>query len=216
MKAYESILDIPRPGLCEDVWRMDESGAYVLTPEAETKIDAFVRYIKRKFGMPGSVHVRLVGSLMSNSYSDSSDIDVHFSSDLVRKSRLDDLNQLIWEAVQEYKAEYPDMLDVAGHPLEAYFLDNTNHDLTSVGCYDFDLRKWLVGPEMKDLSFDPYKKYFGKDMKRLSGIIGKVRQSIFETYELALVMLKSNDPEFKERHAGKMLAAFRRAKSIYE
>lgn len=91
-----------------------------------------------------------------------------------------------------------------------------NHDLTSVGCYDFGLRKWLVGPELRDQSFDPYMKYFGKDMKRLSGIIEKARQAIFETYELSLVLLKSSNPEFKGRQAERLMSSLRRARRIYE
>lgn len=216
MNTSESILDAPRPGLCGDVWRMDESGEYALTPEAETKIGAFVRFMKLKFGMPDSVRVRLVGSLMSNSYSDSSDIDVHFSSEQVKKNKLDRLNTLMRKASDQYSAAYPDMMSVAGHPIQAYFLDNVNHDLTSVGCYDFGLGKWLVGPELRDQSFDPYMKYFEKDMKRLSGIIEKARRAIFETYELSLVLLKSSNPEFKSRQSAKLMSSLRRGCRIYE
>jgi hypothetical protein len=30
----------------------------------------------------------------------------------------------------------------------------------SIGCYDLTNKKWLVGPELKDQSFNPYSEYY--------------------------------------------------------
>lgn len=55
---------------------------------------------------------------------------------------------------------------------------NPFQDLMSVGCYDFLNKKWLVGPDFKDMNFDPYAEYFMKDLKSVDDVIDGVRSII--------------------------------------
>lgn len=53
-----------------------------------------------------------------------------------------------------------DNLFVAGeHPLEFYFQPNLYADMGSCGCYDLMNDKWLSGPQIVELEFDPYEEY---------------------------------------------------------
>ena len=45
------------------------------------------------------------------------------------------------------------------HPLEFYFQPNIYADMGSCGCYDLMNDKWLSGPQLVDLEFDPYEEY---------------------------------------------------------
>ena len=72
---------------------------------------------------------------------------------------------------------------------------NPFQDLMSVGCYDFNEDIWLVGPDIKDLNFDPFAEYFIKDLKSVDDIIDDVRSIILQIYELSIGTLKTQDPE---------------------
>ena len=88
-------------------------------------------------------------------------------------------------------------------------------DMMSVGCYDFTNKQWLVGPELKDMSFDPYAEYFTKDMKNVDDVIDDVRSIILQIYELAIGFIKTNDNELKEKLAKKLKPLMSKAASIF-
>lgn len=52
-----------------------------------------------------------------------------------------------------------DYLFIGLHPLEFYFQPNLYADMGSCGCYDLMNDKWLSGPQLVDLEFDPYEEY---------------------------------------------------------
>lgn len=43
--------------------------------------------------------------------------------------------------------------------MEFYFQPNLYADMGSCGCYDLMNDKWLSGPQLVDLEFDPYEEY---------------------------------------------------------
>ena len=88
--------------------------------------------------------------------------------------------------------------------------------MMSVGCYDFLNNIWLVGPELKDTSFDPYAEYFTKDMKNVDDVIDDVREAILKIYELAIALLKTNDKDFKEKLAKKLKPLIAKAAKIFK
>lgn len=78
MKACipESILDDPRESLSPEVWD-SSSTPPVLTDEAQAKIDALVDWVQQKHKF-NDLSVYIIGSICSNSYSSTSDIDIDF------------------------------------------------------------------------------------------------------------------------------------------
>lgn len=118
-RVEESVLDFPQEGLCPDLWEGSPESP-TLVPEAARKIQKLVRHMASKFKMK-EPQVHLVGSLMSNSYSSKSDIDVHFCSDYVVKSKVDTLNKMMRREFEEYAEAFPSDSAVGSHPLEVYF-----------------------------------------------------------------------------------------------
>lgn len=99
---------------------------------------------------------------------------------------------------------------------EIYMQPNPFQDLMSVGCYDFLGRRWLVGPDFMPIGFDPYAKYFDKDLKSVDDVIDSVRSIILQMYELSIATLKSKDEKFKESASKKLLAAMKKAKHLFD
>lgn len=213
-KFNESILDAPQKALNPYIWQLSIEGTYELTPLAEQKITAIVQWAIAEFNIP-DMHVRIVGSLASNSYSSKSDIDLHFSSPKIVKSKADEFNIEFKEKFAEFISQNPQLSEIGGHPIEVYFQKNVWQDMMSVGCYDFFEKKWLAGPEIKDISFDPFASYFFKDMKKVSDVIYDIRNIILEMYELCIAVVKANDASFKDKVSKKLLSCTKRATQMY-
>ena len=197
MIELESILDTPKDGLDPAVWKADDSGKFVLTDEAQTKIQTIVDYEIRKFGLK-NVSVRITGSITSNQYSEDSDIDVHMSFDGLNEGNSDDLNKVARRDFEEhFKMDNPNSYNIGNHPIEIYFQVNPYQDLMSIGCYDFIQKMWMVGPDLKPLDFDPYSEFYSDGMEYVKDVISDIRNVILECYETAMVIQNSSDGDFK-------------------
>lgn len=101
--------------------------------------------------------VNVVGSICSNQYTEDADIDIHIQVELPTEVA-DKLNQL--RKLEQDSIFRGECLFVAGeHPLEFYFQPNLYADMGSCGCYDLMNDKWLSGPQLVDLEYDPYDDY---------------------------------------------------------
>lgn len=100
--------------------------------------------------------VNVVGSICSNQYTEDADIDIHIHVDLSQETaeKLNNMRKL--EQDQIFKDDY---LFIGLHPLEFYFQPNLYADMGSCGCYDLMNDKWLSGPQLVDLEYDPYEEY---------------------------------------------------------
>lgn len=100
--------------------------------------------------------VNVVGSICSNQYTDDADIDVHIQVDLPQQvaDKLNNLRKMEQDSI--FKDDY---LFFGLHPLEFYFQPNIYSDMGSCGCYDLMNDKWLSGPLLVDLEYDPYEDY---------------------------------------------------------
>ena len=214
MKANESILDFPKETLNPSIWTKLDDGTYVLRDEVRATIQAIVDWAKSTFKMPNA-RVNITGSNTSNSYSSSSDIDIHFNSPNFKVEKADDFNKIFRKKFEELVAQKPELGEVNGVKTEVYMQPNPFQDMMSVGCYDFLNSIWLVGPELKDTSFDPYAEYFTKDMKNVDDVIEDVRSTILQVYELAIALVKSNDIDFKEKTAKKLKPLVSKAAKIF-
>jgi len=76
----ESVLDKPQDTLDPKVWSVNASTSEVaLTDEAQQKIQKAVDWVQSKYQFP-ELSVFIIGSITSNSYSSTSDIDIDFCS----------------------------------------------------------------------------------------------------------------------------------------
>ena len=214
MALKESILDFPKDTLNPSIWTQLDDGTYALREDVEDVVEKIASWARQAFKIP-EMSVHLTGSNTSNSYSSSSDLDIHFSSPKFKKDKADEFNNILRKKFEELVAQHPELGEVNGVKTEVYMQPNLYQDMMSVGCYDFSNHKWLVGPELKDTSFDPYAEYFTKDMKNVDDVIDDVRSTIFKVYELAIALIKTNDYEFKEKLAKKLKPLVSKAAKIY-
>lgn len=142
--------------------------------------------------------VYIIGSICSNSYSDSSDIDLDFCA----KNATEDDNDP--EVVKEFGWRFKkDFIDnyieanqedsmIGGHPLEVYFNPNPFQCFTSVGCYNVLEEKWEVGPAVKSENYDPIADLYLDSTKQAKNVIDDIRDMIFDLYQLSIVAKKSS------------------------
>ena len=209
----ESIIDQPKVGLCPDVWEqvIDATGSrmvWTLTTEARLKLEKVATHLMNWMKISG-YEVHIVGSITSNQYSATSDIDVHFC-------KLDENNTLVPvsdETAQAYtkmlraelKENFKDMYladsYIGQHPIEVYFQGNIYQDYMSVGCYDLFRQRWLVGPELKDPKFNPLSEYYRDIIACAEHTLASIRQQLLKTYEAAMVYMKTKDADQAARLA---------------
>lgn len=210
----ESILSFPKESLNPNIWDKSVDGEYQLRSEVTATVQLITEWAKATFKMP-EMGVHITGSNTSNSYSASSDLDIHFNSPKLKKSKADDFNKLLRKKFEQLVAQRPSLGEVNGVRIEVYMQANPYQDLMSVGCYDFIAKKWLVGPEIKPIDFDPYSMYFMKDLKSVDGVIDKTRNVILKMYELAFAMLKGHEEGFKERIGKKLVSVLKEAQKLF-
>ena len=154
----ESSVDFPKSqSLNDEVWNVSNPAHITLRKDVKSKIFSYVSKIINYFNLPvneGSVHI--CGSLTSNQYSEKTDLDVHIMAPQLDSETLDKYNSILRKLPQEifgkdYVAPY-----INTHPIEFYIQNRAFQDYASVGCYSFFEDKWLVGPEVVPMDFDPH------------------------------------------------------------
>ena len=84
----------------------------------------------------------------------------------------------------------------------------------SVGCYELLTRKWLVGPEFKDQSYNPYSELYKDIQSKASSMIKKVRSKVLDVYEKAVVLTKvwnENDVDIAQQAKTDMMKSLQSA-----
>lgn len=218
-KMKESVLDAPQPSLDPAVWTASEDGTFVLSPEAQEKVQKTVDYIQSKNQFDG-LSVFIIGSITSNSYSEDSDIDINFCVPEWIGKKKQEISQFGWnlklDYIQNFMEKFPEDVKVGTHPFEVFFQPNVFQCMMSVGCYNFFTRQWEVGPDFKEEGFDPTSHYYSKSMKIAKQFIDELRGIILEMYEDAIVIEKSVDQKFKETMFRKLAAKVKAAQKLYK
>lgn len=88
--------------------------------------------------------------------------------------------------------------------------------MTSVGCYDFLSKTWIVGPDMMPASYDPYVDLYDKDMSAAEGLMKRVRDVLLKSYELAVVCKSAKDMTFLHDKTLQLLRSLKDASSLLE
>lgn len=188
----ESVIDIPKSELCPDIWEKinDE---YRLKPDVrQYLIDLAITICDYAKLSEKHLEFHITGSITSNQYTDNADIDLHFQ--FVPNYNIREFSEITQsrfrEAVSKLKSSGVEF-NIGSHPIEVYFQPNKFQDYMSVGCYDLKNDKWLVGPEFKDLSYNPYSDLYKEIQSSAQKIINDVRNTVFNVYEYAIVFEKS-------------------------
>lgn len=150
----ESSIDFPRPGLCPEVWDKDQKvDAYTLNKECRATINEYLESILDGALMKVAKDVHVVGSICSNLYTETSDIDVHVVPESMPKDKAEKLQELVKKYVKQNKSFHQK------HPIEVYVQTEPEQDLFSVGDYDFVTDEWLKEPTIFGLDYNPYDVY---------------------------------------------------------
>jgi len=153
MIVNESRIDFPvSDGLSEDVWNKDENGKFSLKPYVRKKIFDEVAIIERKLRIKVT-NVRIIGSICTNLFGDTTDIDVHLS--VTKKFANDDIayqfNKRLWNIYEEEG----DVM-VKKHPMQFFVQHNFFRDMASVGVYSVTHDRWMHGPTLYPKTYNPF------------------------------------------------------------
>lgn len=222
MKVCESILDEPKESLDPAVWQEQPNGSKpILTHEAIKKLSLAVDWVQEKYRF-NNLSVFIIGSICSNSWSENSDIDIDFCATGATKDDNDEdvVKEFNWafkkNFIENYMEKFPEDSKIGTHPFEVYFNPNPFQCFMSVGCYNFLEKKWEVGPQTKDVGFDPISEYYADAMKQVDKILKDIRAKIFELYELAFVAKKSKDQSFQKEQVKEIYKKLEEVSNLFK
>lgn len=225
MNIFESVLDFPKDALCEDIWALtvDENGneSWQLQPEVEQRIVEIVQKTCNEAYIGfNQTYTYITGSITSNTYTANADIDVHIHLTTRIRETEDMTHNRFKEAFQKVKETYPDGYTViAGHPIEIYYQPHEFQDFVSVGCYELLTRKWIVGPEFKDQSYNPYSELYKDIQAKASTVLKKIRNKVLDVYEKAVVLSKvwdKDDVQIAQQARNDLIRSLSAAVQIFE
>lgn len=203
------------------MWQDQMHGKPTLTPEADEKLANLVGWVQDRYHF-NNLSVFIIGSICSNSWTDSSDIDIDFCAPNATKDDNDEdaVKEFGWafkkDFIQNYMEKFPEDSKIGTHPLEVYFSPNPFQCFMSIGCYNFLEKKWEVGPQTKSMDFDPVSEYYASAMKQVDKILKDIRTKIFELYELAFVVKKSKDTVFQRKQTKEILKKLEEASKLFK
>lgn len=216
----ESILDAPQDTLDQNVWNLQANPKKPsLQSEAKAKLDKAISWVQDKYHFE-DLSVYIIGSICSNSYSDSSDIDLDFCAKNATKD--DDDPEVVKEFGWRFKKDFIDNYIeanqedsmIGGHPLEVYFNPNPFQCFTSIGCYNVLEDKWEVGPVMKSKNYDPIADLYSDSIKQAKNVIDDIRDMIFDLYQLSIVAKKSSSQKFKDARETEIIRKLEKSDEI--
>lgn len=201
-KINDSVIDPPKQGLCPDIWEkvIDATGSieiWQLKPEVKKQLVESSEQIctLAKLSLGGIVQdIHITGSITSNLYTENADIDMHFveADDVKIKESAEQTTARLRSAFEQLSTKGIISKTIGSHPIELYFQKNKFQDLMSVGCYSLLTSAWLIGPEIKDASYNPYDEMY-VEIKNLSEqLVSDIRQTILTAYEKAVVLMKAS------------------------
>ena len=91
MKTFESSLDKPKAGLDGAVWT--EDWPPYLNDTAQSVINQVVAYAQSTFKLP-PFKLHIIGSITSNQWTPTTDIDLHFCCPTFRAEMADEFNKM--------------------------------------------------------------------------------------------------------------------------
>jgi len=183
----ESIIDYPRETLSPDIWVPVDSG-YVLDSKAKNIIIATLKKYPEFDLATIGVEYHITGSICTNQYTEDTDVDVHIVMDEKSPHANEDVQKNVFRWFNEYRDEIGGY--IAEHPIEVYLQMNPAQEYLSDGVYDILNDKWLKGPGIVPMDFDPYDEYghlidiVREEAKRADIELGELRRDVRDYVEL--------------------------------
>jgi len=213
----ESSIDFPQKDLDFKVWKKVGDN-YVIKSKVKRQIlnllskypeEDLVDMAKVKNGLK-VIHV--IGSICTNQYLDDSDIDVHVIVSQDSKYFGDEDFQK--DVIKWYAANADELKAYVGeHKFEVYMQYNETQDLLSAGCYDLMNDKWITGPRIYPLDYDPYEDFADvfQDVHAIVAdadkLFGELKRDVidYDVIKLALQKIpKSQRQHLKDRLQDKL------------
>ena len=152
LQVDESSIDFPQISLDLAIWDKEDD-TYTLREDVKKKILAVLEEYPDAPLLEIAEEIRIVGSIATNQYLDSADLDIHIVPKNIKEWDEEEANKVI-----RWFNENRDEIDgrIENHPIEVYVQLNPNQDLLSDGCYNLLKGEWLVGPKIVSTDTDPY------------------------------------------------------------
>ena len=208
LRLSESSIDYPQVDLDLSIWDKKDD-TYTIKPEIKKKIldtlDAYPLYYSLVDMVKG---IHITGSCGTNQYRNDSDVDIHLIiSD--NAAFYDDEKYL--KKVADWFTVNRDKIDgyIGKRPIEVYLQYNANQELMSDGCYDLLTDKWLTGPKLVSLDYDPCEDYTGiaqllKDtVEDADKLFGEIKRDVID-YDVIKNAAKQLPQEHKQKFLEKL------------
>lgn len=152
-RISESVIDYPRETLDPQVWNKVGDGYKLIKSVKE-----FILKVLESYGNTPKINkladkIHIVGSICTNQYNDDTDIDVHL---VIPENSVYYKDENFKDSVHNWFKKPGNEKFVGKHPIEVYIQFNPNQELLSDGVYDIILDKWIKGPKILPLDYDPY------------------------------------------------------------
>lgn len=196
----ESSIDFPQESLDPAVWDL-EGKIPILRKDVKEKILDLISKYPDKDLNDIAEEIRIVGSIGTNQFLDTADIDVHIVPKNIKEWDEEDVNKVI-----KWFNENRDEIDgrIEKHPIEVYIQLNSNQDLMSDGCFNLLEDEWLVGPKIVPMDTDPYEDFshIADDIRNTvedaDKLFGELKRDVID-FEVIRVALERMSGEDKDR-----------------
>lgn len=190
----ESSIDFPRQTLDRQIW--DENNQ--LRPEIKQHIFSVLdRYPKVSLRSIAK-GIRIVGSICTNQYQDFADVDTHVEPENKEDFTTDDQTEIM-----KWFNDNRDAINgwIGEHPIEVYLQFNPAQDLMSDGVYNIIEDKWVKGPKIVPVDYDPYEDFSGiadeirNQVEKADELLGELRRDIvdYDVIKQAIERMSSKD-----------------------
>lgn len=199
-RLTESTVDFPRENLSPEIWIMGDKGTYTLQDNARRLILENVGEYPDAdlMSLLGELHI--IGSICTNLYVSTTDVDVHIVPSEEKLSSLGVDPEEFQKAVKLWSHGHPVYL--GEHPVELYIQLIPEQEMLSDGVYDVMEDVWRKGPRFYPLHYNPYDVF--------SNVLGQV-QSYAKEADIDMGELRRDviDYAVVQDAAGKLPAEYR-------
>ena len=198
-RVLESIIDFPQRDLDSQIWAKTPDGQYVLREDVKKAIMDYIKSYPDFNLLDAIKELHIVGSITTNLYGDTADIDVHIVPD---ESKIPGDKEEFAKKVKKWSHRNP--VYIGKHPIELYVQLNPYQDLLSDGCYDVLKDTWIKGPRIVDLDYNPYQVFKDvmdkvREYARQADIdLGELKRDVID-YQVIKNALSRLPTEYKEQ-----------------
>lgn len=192
--VVESSIDYPQKTLPPEVWEL-VGGEYRMKKGVKEYITKLLINYKKLDITELAKEIHITGSIGTNQYTEESDVDVHC---IVDTQELLDYSETVnaeektpeqWvkDVFKWYNDNRQDILGyIETHPVEVFIQLNPAQEYLSDAVYDFYNDKWIKGPSIRSLDYDPYEDYSSvvKDLQDVLGntddLLGELKRDVID------------------------------------